>query len=380
MIRSLGALWKIDPGFNPRQTLTFGITLPPALRKSSPPGVRAALRQLNEELESLPGVTASSLSWGAVPMSGDDEDTFWIEGQPKPATENEMSWALSYVVQEDYLEVMQTALLRGRFLTRQDNENSPHVAVVDEVFARQYFPGQDPIGRHVFLEHKGGRAEIVGVVAHVKQWGLDTDDSEPLRAELYSPYMQLPDEAMDPSFWSGTAALVRFAAGRPVVADSIRQALKNLNSDYVVYGPQTMDEVISDTLATRRVSMILLGIFAALAVVLASVGIYGVISYLVGQRTQEIAVRVALGAQRRDVLQLILGQGMRLALSGLGVGMLTAFGVTRLMSKILYGVSATDPGTFLAVGIVLMSVALLACYLPARRAMRVDPVVALRFE
>jgi putative ABC transport system permease protein len=192
--------------------------------------------------------------------------------------------------------------------------------------------------------------------------------------------MQLPDEAMDPSFWSGTAALVRFAAGRPVVADSIRQALKNLNSDYVVYGPQTMDEVISDTLATRRVSMILLGIFAALAVVLASVGIYGVISYLVGQRTQEIAVRVALGAQRRDVLQLILGQGMRLALSGLGVGMLTAFGVTRLMSKILYGVSATDPGTFLAVGIVLMSVALLACYLPARRAMRVDPVVALRFE
>jgi predicted permease len=284
------------------------------------------------------------------------------------------------VVQETYLQVMRVPLERGRFFTREDGENSPHVIVVDDVFARQYFPGQDPIGKHVFLKVKGGRAEIVGVVGHVKQWGLDTDDTEQLRAQLYFPYMQLPDEAMDPSSWSGTGALVRFDAKTPVSAEAIRAALKRLSGEHVMYSAQTMDEIIAASLATRQVSMILLGVFAALAVLLASVGIYGVISYLVGQRTQEIGVRMALGAQRRDVLRLILGAGMKMAVIGVGIGLVTALGVTRLMGKILYGVSATDPVTFASVGVVLMGVAAAACYLPARRAMKVDPIVALRYE
>jgi predicted permease len=380
MIRSLAVLWKVNPGFDPRNVLTFGVSMPPALSESGPQGIRSALRRLNEELASVPGVTASSLSWGAIPLQSDDENVFWIEGQPKPATENEMNWALSYVVQEDYLQVMRIPLQRGRFISRQDSETAPHAVVIDEVFARQYFPGTDPIGQHIILQNGGGRSEIVGIVNHVKQWGLDTDDTESLRAQLYFPYMQLPDDAMNPAFWSGTGALVRFDEKIPVSSEAIRGALKRLNGQYVMFDDQTMDETIRQSLATRWVSMILLGVFAGVAVLLASVGIYGVIAYLVGQRTQEIGVRMALGAGRGDVLRLILSAGMRMAVVGVGIGLLAAVGVTRLMGKILYGVSATDPVTFLAVAGILLGVAMVACYLPARRAMRVDPMVALRYE
>jgi predicted permease len=380
MIRSLGALWKVNPGFDSHNVLTFGVALPPSMQHNTRDGIRAALRQLNDELAAVPGVTASSLSWGAVPMDSDDEDLFWIEGQPKPANENDMNWSLSYVVQENYLQVMRIPLERGRFFSAQDNENSPHVIVVDDVFARQYFPGENVVGKHVFLQNKGGRAEIIGVVGHVKQWGLDTDDTESLRAELYFPYMQLPDEAMDPSSWSGTGALLRFDPKAPAIADAVRAAVKRLSSEHVMYGEQTMDEIISSSLATRQVSMILLGSFAALALGLASIGIYGVISYLVGQRTQEIGIRLALGAKRMDVLGLILGEGMKMAALGLLLGLAFALGLTRLMASLLFGVSATDPLTYTAVAILLMAVALAACYVPARRAMRVDPIVALRYE
>jgi predicted permease len=380
MIRSLGALWKVNPGFDPHNVLTFGVALPPSMQHYTRDGIRAALHQLNDQLTAVPGVTASSLSWGAIPLSGDDEDLFWIEGQPKPANENDMNWSLSYVVQENYLKVMKIPIERGRFFTAQDNESSPHVIVVDDVFARQYFPGSDVIGKHVFLQNKGGRAEIIGVVGHVKQWGLDTDDTESLRAQLYFPYMQLPDEAMDPSSWSGTGALVRFDPKTPSIAESVRAAVKRLSGEHVMYGAQTMDEIISDSLATRRVLMILLGVFAALALGLASIGIYGVISYLVGQRTQEIGIRLALGAKRMDVLRLVLGAGIKMAAIGLIIGLVAALGLTRLMASLLYGVSATDPLTFTAVAILLMGVALAACYIPARRAMRVDPIVALRYE
>lgn len=380
MIRSLGALWKVNPGFDSHNVLTFGVALPPSMRSTSRAGIRAALRRLNDELAAVHGVTASSLSWGAVPMDSDDEDLFWIEGQPKPTNENDMNWSLSYVVQETYLQVMRIPLERGRFFTAQDNESSPHVVVVDDVFARQYFPGQDVVGKHVFLQNKGGRAEIIGVLGHVKQWGLDTDDKESLRAQLYFPYMQLPDEAMDPSSWSGTGAMVRFDPKTPDIADALREAVKRLSSEHVMYGAQTLDEIISSSLATRQASMILLGVFAVLALGLASIGIYGVISYLVGQRTQEIGIRLALGAKRADVLRLVLGEGMKMAALGLIIGLAAAFGLTRLMASLLFGVSATDPLTFTVVAILLMGVALAACYIPARRAMRVDPIVALRYE
>ena len=380
MIRSLGALWHVNPGFDTHNVLTFGVALPPSTNRGGPAAARAALRQLNDTLAAVPGVTASSLSWGAIPLESDDEDLFWIEGKPKPQSENEMSWALSYVVQENYLQVMRIPLEQGRFFTAQDNENAPHVIVVDDVFARQYFPGQNPIGQHVFLQNKGGRAEIIGIVGHVKQWGLDTDDKEALRAQLYFPYMQLPDQAMDASSWSGTGALVRFDPNTPAIADALRAAVRKLSSGHVMYGAETMEEAISASLATRQVSMILLGVFAALALGLASIGIYGVISYLVGQRTQEIGIRLALGAKHADVLRLILGEGMKMAALGLLTGFVAALGLTRLMAGLLFGVSATDPLTFAAVALLLSLVALVACYVPARRAMKVDPMVALRYE
>jgi predicted permease len=379
MLRSLTALWHINPGFDSRNVLTFGVALPPSMRTASARSIRAALRNVDQQLKAAPGVQAVSLSWAAVPLSSDDEDLFWIEGHPKPATDNDMNWSLSYVVEEDYLQVMGIALERGRFFTAQDNENSSRVIVVDDVFARKYFPDQDPIGQHVFLQNKGGRAEIVGVVGHVKQWGLVSDDNESLRAELYLPYMQLPDPAMLLS-WSGTGVMVRYDKTARNMGDSLRSAVKGIGGEYVMSRTQTMQEIISDSLASQRFSMSVLGIFALLALLLASVGIYGVVSYLVGQRTQEIGIRMALGAKQRDVLYMVLRDGMKMVLAGVILGCVAALGLTHLMASLLFGVRATDPLTFSGVAILLATVALAACYIPARRAMRVDPMVALRYE
>ncbi len=379
MIRSLSALWRVNPGFDARNVLTFSVSLPPSMKDASAEAIRAALRQVQAKLESTPGVKSASLSWGAVPLGDDDEDVFWLEGQPKPASVNDMSWTLSYVVQEDYLKVMGIPLERGRFFTAQDSERAAHVAVIDDVFARKYFGDQDPIGKRVNLYNKGGAAEIVGVVGHVKQWGLDTDDTQSLRAQLYFPYMQLPGAAMRQSA-SGTGVLLKLDGSMQGTAATIRTVLKRMNSDQVMYGVQTMEEIITESLAARRVSMIVLGIFAALALGLASMGIYGVISYLVGQRTREIGIRIALGAKRSDVLRMVLGEGMKMTVIGVGAGLLAAAGLTRLMANLLFGVSATDPLTFAGVAAVLTLVALAACYVPARRAMRVDPIVALRYQ
>src|SRR5580704_4383334 len=345
MLRSLGALWRVDPGFDSHNLLTFGVALPPSMNKADPAAIRAALRRVDQELAAVPGVQSVSLSWAATPILSDDEDLFWIEGQPKPTSENEMNMALSYVVEESYLNVMRTPLERGRFFTAQDNENSSRVVVVDDSFRKQYFGEKDPIGRHIFLTNKGGRAEIVGVVAHVKQWGLDSDDKEKLHAQLYFPYMQLPDEAMALS-WNGTGVMVRYDPKTAAIGESMRAAIKRISSENVMSSTQTMDSIISDSLATQQVSLILLGAFAALALGLASSGIYGVISYVVHQRTQEIGVRVALGARRIDVLRLVLGTGMRMAALGVLTGLAAAFLLTHLMASLLFGVSATDPLTF----------------------------------
>jgi predicted permease len=379
MIRSLSALWRVNPGFDAHNVLTFSVSLPPSMKDASAEAIRAALRQVQARLESTPGVKSASLSWGAVPLGDDDEDVFWLEGQPKPASVNEMSWTLSYVVQEDYLKVMGIPLERGRFFTAQDNERAAHVVVIDDVFARKFFGDQDPIGKRVNLYVKGGAAEIVGVVGHVKQWGLDTDDKQSLRAQLYFPYMQLPDEAMRLSARS-TGVLLKLDGAAQGPAATIRAVLKGINSDQVMYGVQTMEEIIAETLAARRVSMIVLGIFAALALGLASMGIYGVISYLVGQRTHEIGIRIALGAKQADVLRMVLSEGMKMTVIGVGVGLFAAAGLTRLMANLLFGVSATDTLTFAGVAVILTLVALVACYVPARRAMKVDPIVALRYE
>jgi predicted permease len=380
MIRSLSALWNVNPGFDSHNVLSFGVAFAPSPKATSPDAVRAKLREVQSRLASTPGVKAASLSWGALPLAGDDEDLFYLEGQPKPASENEMSWAISYVVQEDYLKVMQIPLQHGRFLTSQDNEHSSHVIVIDDFFARKFFGDQDPVGKRVILNSKGGVAEIVGVVGHVKQWGLDSDDKQSLRAQLYFPFMQLPDAAMQPSSWSGTGVVVRFEGDARAVAKAIRTGLQGMSGEQVMYSVETMQEVIAETLGERRVSMIVLGAFAALALGLASMGIYGVISYLVGQRTHEIGIRVALGAKQSDVLGMVLREGMRMTVIGVAIGLIAAAGLTRLMANLLFGVSATDPLTFAGVAVVLTFVALVACYLPARRATKVDPILALRHE
>lgn len=381
MLRSLMRLWSVDPGFNPQNVLSFSVAAPPSMVTAKPDAIRATLRELDRKFAALPGVQAVSHTWGAIPMDWDDEMVFWPTGQPKPASENDMNWAIDYIIGPDYLKVMGIPLQRGRFLTPQDNEHSPVAVVIDDVFARTYFPGQDPIGKRINLNEWAAPAEIVGIVGHVRQWGLDADNSRPLRAQLYLHCLQMPDSFMSGSF-TGTRILLRIDGTVPAsqVFDSVRHMSREMSSEQVIYGAQTMDQIISESLAARRFSMILLGAFAALALVLSSVGIYGVISYLVARRIQEIGIRMALGADRADVMHLVLRDGMRLALAGVGIGVVCAFAVTRLMTKMLYGVTATDPLTFVAVAALLLLVAMAACYLPARRAMRVDPVIALRYD
>jgi predicted permease len=381
VVRSLARLWSVDPGFNPHHVLTFGYTLPPSLLHGNPDTIRAVYHELDDKLAAAPGIKAVSQSWGGMPFGGDDEAHFWMEGQPKPATETQMPVALNYIVGPDYLKVMGIPLKRGRFFTEHDDAKSPLVAVIDDTFARKYFPNEDPIGKRLVIDDKGRTMEIVGVAGHVKQWGLDAalDSKLPLQAQLYTPWMQAPDSfvQMAPS---GIDAVVRYA-GTPESADAaIRRAIGQMSNDQIIYDLQTMDNVISDQLADRRFAMVLLGSFAALALLLASVGIYGVIAYVVEQRTQEIGIRMALGAQRNDVLRLMLWEGTRLALAGIASGIVAALLLTRLMSKLLYGVSATDPLTFAGVATLLVLVALAACFLPARRATRIDPMQALRAE
>jgi predicted permease len=275
---------------------------------------------------------------------------------------------------------MRTPLRSGRFFTAQDDEHSPPVVVVDDVFAQKFFAHEDPVGKQMFLDSLDGKpAQIVGVVAHVKQWGLQSDDTESLRAQLYFPFMQLPDSVMALAP-VGMRVVVRSRGRAAGVAGSVRHTIQQLNSQDVMYEAETMEEIISSSIASRWFSMILLSAFAGLALLLACIGIYGVMSYLTGQRVHEIGIRLALGAQPRDVLRMVLGQAAKMALAGVAVGLVAAVALTRLMSRMLFGVSAHDPVTFVAVSAVLEVVALAACYIPARRAMRVDPMVALRYE
>jgi predicted permease len=379
MIRSLTALWKVDPGFRPDNILTFALDLPPSMRTASPAALRTSLRDLSEKLSATPGVSSASLSSGASPLLNEDDLFFWLDGQPRPASQSEMNMALIYRVDPGYLTAMDIALKRGRFFTPQDDERSLQVAVIDEAFARKYYGAEDPIGKRIYMGAPEP-SQIVGVVGHVKQWSLNSNDNDGLQAQLYVPFRALPDDNLPTSVGVVARSTGGSSESGPDLFNSIRRVVADQNKQNVISNPQTMNQVIAGTLAQQRFSMILLGAFAAVALLLASLGIYGVISYLVGQRTHELGIRIALGAQRGHVLRLVLNHGLKMALGGVALGLIVSLGLTRLLAKMLFGVSATDPMTFATITLLLMTVALLACFVPAWRATQVDPLVALRDE
>jgi ABC-type antimicrobial peptide transport system permease subunit len=259
------------------------------------------------------------------------------------------------------------------------------VAVIDESLAQKYFSGRDPIGQYLDNDFestgsdKRPPAQIVGVVGHVNQWGLDQDGPDALHAEVYQPYWQYDDKSVVAAARYNTIYVRTRQSGAPSI-DTLRRRLLQFDSGLVVYDANNMETVVAKTIAAKRFIMMVLGTFAAIALLLAGVGIYGVLSYLVGQRTQEIGVRMALGAQRLDVLRIVLGDGLRMTVIGLAVGLISAVALTRLMSKLLFGVKPTDPITFAGVACLLLAIAFVACYVPAYRAMRVNPTVALRYE
>jgi predicted permease len=390
MCRTLVQLWKVDPGFDPSNVSLFAVTPPPSLRNQSSDAIHAALRQISATFHSVPGVEAVSLHYGAVPMEYDNERGFLLEGQEPPTqrTEN-IQQTLEYTIEPEYLKTMRIPLLRGRFLSDEDHENAARVVVIDASFAQQYFAGQDPIGKHIRIFEFDSDSNqrvlvplvIVGVVGHVNQWGLAEDASRPLQAQMYRPIMQ--NGAFDTKrLAQGFNVFVRSKTPLAPEAffESIRQKLLASNRDMIVYDNESEEEVVADSIASQRFSLILLGAFAGLALLLAGTGIYGVLSYLVGQRTREIGVRMALGAQRLDVLRMVLQDGARMTLAGTAIGIVAALGLTRLMASMLFGVKPTDPITFGLVAVVLCGIALLAGYVPARRAAKVDPMVALRYE
>jgi predicted permease len=378
MVRTLGALWRVNPGYNPGHAITFNLSLP-ATPNTSSAETRARLRQFDDTMRAIPGVQAVSVTLGSRPMIHDSSLPFWIVGKSKPATDNDMPQALFYLAEAGFQQAMGVTLERGRFITPQDDEHSPIVIDIDDVFARTYFPQQDPIGQRVHLTQFNVDAQIVGVVGHVKQWGPGGDAKSAIEAEFFYPFMQLPEKLM-PLVASGVAVVLRTQGDPAAVMGAVRSAVANMDPRQVIYQVETMDEVLTNSLAARRLAMILLGAFGGLALLLACVGIYGVIFYLVGQRTHEIGVRMALGAQRRDVLRLVVAQGARMALVGAALGTAGALSLTHLMASQLFGVSAHDPLTFTGVALLLVAVAIAACYIPARRAMRVDPMIALRYE
>jgi predicted permease len=385
MIRTLIGLWGADPGFNPKNVLTLELSGPASFKGGSADAIRSAYRQVHDKVASTPGVEAVSLSGGAHPMGSDDENFFWVVGRPKPAHPGDYPMTIEYDVEPDYLKVMQIPLKRGRFFTAADNEHAAPVAVIDESMAEKYFPGQDPIGQYIDLNtnpsslDKLPNPQIIGIVGHVNQWGLDSDGPDALRAQMYLPLAQIPDREMQRAGLASDMFVRLHSAGASNVA-ALRSRMLEYNSELVVHNPEDMEKTVADSISNKRFTMTLLGVFALLALLLASIGIYGVLSYMVGQRTKEIGVRLALGAQKFDVLRMVLKDGARMTLAGILIGLAGALALTRLMGTMLYGVRPTDPLTFISVAAVLAAIAMLACYVPARRAMKVDPMEALRHQ
>jgi putative ABC transport system permease protein len=370
MVRSFARLLQVNPGFQTQNILTMQVTLP-YLKYKDPPMSRNFYQQTLEKVKALPGVQ----SVGAVshlPLSGGVASGFFaIEGREVPPGEQGYH-SDRRSISSEYLQTMSIPLLKGRYFNEADRDETQKVVIIDETLARKYWPGEDPTGKHISYnrDDKNERIwrEIVGVVGSIKHRALDAD----YRGTVYSPHSQWP---------LGNMFLVVHTTSEPQsMASMVRSAIQSVDKDQPVYRVRTMEDVFAESVAQKRFSMFLLGLFAAVALVLAAVGLYGVMSYGVSQRTHEIGIRMALGARGPDVLKMVLGQGMVLALIGTGLGLAGAFVLTRVMSSLLFGISSTDPLTFISVPLILAAVALLACYIPARRATKVDPMVALRYE
>src|SRR5215472_17611008 len=326
MLRTLAALWRVNPGFNPNHAITFNLSLA-ATPTTTSAETRARLRNFDDRMHAIPGVQAVSVTLGSRPMIHDSSLPFWIEGEPKPAHDTDMHAATFFLVESGFQQAMGITLLRGRFVTDQDNENTPIVVDIDDSFARTYFPNQDPVGQRLNFTEFNVQAEIIGVVGHVKQYGLDTDPPGSIQAQFFYPFMQTPEKIM-PLVAKSVAVVLRTQGDPTAIMGEVRRTVKEINPRQVVYNAQTMDDVVATSYAARQLTMMLLGVFAGLALLLACVGIYGVISHFVGQRTQEIGIRMALGAQRGDILQLVLGEGTKKALLGAAIGIASSLGLT----------------------------------------------------
>ena len=371
MMKSLYRLLAVDPGFRPERVLTMRMDLR-TQQYSKDPAVLNFWQQVLDKVRVLPGVEAAAVGTHLPLTDSHGRTDITVEGMPVPAPGNYPHPDV-HIISPGFVETLGVSLLRGRTFTNTDDEKAPLVGMINAMTARRFFPSEDPIGKRFMFGHPSAKNApkwwtIVGVVSDTKLYGL----ANPARLEVYVPLRQ--DAA------SEMTLLVKSGADPAALTSAIRGAVQSIDKDQPLFAISTMKDLVSNSIATRRMTLVLLGLFSGLALVLGAIGIYGVISYSVAQRTHEIGIRMALGAPRRGVFRLVVGQGLKLAGIGIAIGVAGALGLARLMSSLLYGISATDFETFAGVSILLALVALLACYVPARRAMRVDPTVALRYE
>jgi predicted permease len=372
MMRSLQNLWSVSPGFRPDNVLVFHTSLSPE-QTSRPEKIRQAFRDLSDRLNRLPGVDAASIESGALPFMGNTQTGFRREEDAK-AGKDTTRLANIYAIEGDHFRAMGIPLVRGRFFTDQETDKTQRVAVIDQELARETFPGENPIGK--YLQIGASVTEIVGIAGHVKHSGIDADATAKVRAQIYVPLSQVPDIGLQ--FASQDVAGVVHSKINPgFLMDSIRKDLRTFNGDRAVSGAVLMTDAMAGSLAPRRFSLAILGAFAAVSLILSIVGVYGVVSYFVSRRTNEMGVRMALGAESRDILLTVLREGATMGAIGVGIGVVGAIVLSRLMASLLFGVSPTDFLTFAAAAFSLFGFVILACYVPARRAAQLSPLEAM---